>query len=62
MLNGSPALTTKSKLHDHHTDEAAASLINTQRAIPVGWLEKPFDIDALLAVVRPHVMPGQPQA
>jgi CheY-like chemotaxis protein len=26
----------------------------------VGWLEKPFDIDALLALVRPHVLPASP--
>lgn len=28
----------------------------------VGWLEKPFDIDALLALVRPHVAPRSPEA
>jgi CheY-like chemotaxis protein len=28
----------------------------------VGWLEKPFDIDALLALVRPHVLPATPEA
>jgi CheY-like chemotaxis protein len=28
----------------------------------VGWLEKPFDIDALLALVRPHVAPLLPEA
>jgi len=28
----------------------------------VGWLEKPFDIEALLALVRPHVTPGRSQA
>src|ERR1041385_6240479 len=27
----------------------------------VGWLEKPFDIDALLALVRPHVAPRSPE-
>jgi len=28
----------------------------------VGWLEKPFDIDALLALVRPHVAALSPEA
>lgn len=33
-LNGSPALSTKSRLHDHDADETAASLVNVQRTIP----------------------------
>ncbi len=28
----------------------------------VGWLEKPFDIDALVALVRPHLTPARPDA
>lgn len=38
--NRSPALTRASRPHDGHPNEAAASLINIKRAIPLrGWLQ-----------------------
>lgn len=38
--------------------------VSPRRVSPgvVGWLEKPFDIDALIALVRPHVAPVRPEA